>query len=97
MRFTNLFSLVSEFFCLYILLCKKNYQSYASMFLDYFLFFICQDNAIKSQHCEYKNKKKRVIILKTFTRRGRRNSNAFTKCCYSKYSKKRKKGIWDFR
>ncbi|BDP78562.1 hypothetical protein EfmAA242_27900 [Enterococcus faecium] len=36
-------------------------------------------------------------ILKTFTRRGRRNSNAFTKCCYSKYSKKRKKGIWDFR
>ncbi|MBK4839975.1 hypothetical protein CUZ97_1206 [Enterococcus faecium] len=29
------------------------------MFLDYFLFFICQDNAIKSQHCEYKNKKKK--------------------------------------
>ncbi|AWV59400.1 hypothetical protein B6S05_12770 [Enterococcus faecium] len=61
MRFTNLFSLVSEFFCLYILLCKKSYQSYASMFLDYFLFFICQDNAIKSQHCEYKNKKKRNL------------------------------------
>lgn len=93
MRFTNLFSLVSEFFCLYILLCKKSYQSYASMFLDYFLFFICQDNAIKSQHCEYKNKKKRVIILKTFTRRGRRNSNAFTKCCYSKYNKKRNLGF----
>ncbi|AZV37205.1 hypothetical protein CVT45_10315 [Enterococcus faecium Com15] len=67
-----------------------------NVFKRIFVFF-CQDNAIKCQYCEYKNKKKRVMILKTFTRRGRRNSNAFTKCCYSKYSKKRKKGIWDFR